>query len=40
MFENKITELNEARDFLSNLVKECKTNGTKECPILRTFKNN
>lgn len=38
LLNTKITELNEARDFLYRLVKECKKNNSKTCPILIAFK--
>jgi MerR family mercuric resistance operon transcriptional regulator len=37
ILDKKITELNEARDFLAHLVKECETTAAKECPILKAF---
>lgn len=37
MLDKKMTELKQARDFLNQLVNECKMTISKECPILNSF---
>lgn len=37
MLDKKMTELKEARDFLYQLVNECKMTTSQECPILNSF---
>ncbi|WP_298627835.1 MerR family transcriptional regulator [uncultured Legionella sp.] len=37
MLDKKMAELKEARDFLHQLVNECETSVTQECPILNSF---
>ncbi len=37
VLDKKITELKEARDFLHQLVNECKLTTSQDCPILNSF---
>ena len=39
LLENRIFELESARQFLSGLVKACRQSNNKPCPILQTLKN-